>query len=183
MSGQNLNGVVPSTLDRAAALRADFDRVFAEPARSENRETIDFLAMRLGGDAFAIRLEQTAGLFSDRKVTPVPTSLPAFSGIAGLRGAIVPVYDLGVLLGYFPALSLRWLVVAREVSVAFAFDVFDGQLRADRGDLLAHEATPSRGHTAEVVRISGISRPVVDLSSVVAALRGRADGAMSRKEP
>jgi hypothetical protein len=88
---------------------------------------------------------------------------------------LVPVYDLGVLLGYAPAAAARWLVLAREVRAALAFDVFDGQLRVDRGGLLAYDGT--REHARAVVRDGAVSRSVIHVPSVIARIRAgtRAD--------
>lgn len=181
MLGQTVGNIDNGHADRAAELRAAFDCGFAEAPRIEVLEPLDFLSVRLGGDPFAIRLSETAGLFSDRKITPVPTPATALRGIAGLRGALVPVYDLGALLGYASANAIRWMIVAREASVAFAFDVFEGQLRIDGNALIAHEAS-GREHVREIARLANLSRPVVHLPSVIAAIGKRASATVSSRE-
>lgn len=172
MRGETLDGI-DSADGRAAMLREAFDRAFAEPPAVERREALDLLSVRLGGDPFALRLEQTAGLFSDRKITPVPTPIRELCGVAGVRGALVPVYDLAAVMGYGLAATARWLVIARAAPVAFAFEIFEGQLRIDANALIAHEAS-GREHVREVARAAALSRPVVDLPSVIAAIGKRA---------
>jgi purine-binding chemotaxis protein CheW len=162
-------------------LREAFDRAFAEPPAVERRESLDLLSIRLGGDPFALRLAETAGLFSDRKITPVPTPLRELRGVAGVRGALVPVYDLAAVMGYPPTTTARWLVIAREAPVAFAFDIFEGQLRIDSSGLIAHEAS-GREHVRQVARAADLSRPVVDLPSVIAAIGKRSSDTVSRRE-
>ncbi|HVZ13937.1 MAG TPA: chemotaxis protein CheW [Bauldia sp.] len=157
--------------DRARALREAFDRGFAETPATAMAEQTDLLALSLAGHRFAIRLGEAAGLFADRKVTPAPTAMREFRGIAGVRGALVPVYDLAVLMGYAPAEHLRWLLLAREAPVAFAFDTFDGQLRLDSAVLAPHQ-DQTRDTVREVARLD-TPRPVIHIPSVIAALRRR----------
>ena len=97
---------------RLAGLRQDFDRSFTEPARRHDVEHAELLAVRAGGRPYALRLSQTAGLYPDRPVTPLPGPLSALLGVAGFGGTIVPVYDLAALLGHPLPERPRWLVLA-----------------------------------------------------------------------
>ena len=171
-----------SYADRAAEMRHAFDRTFAEPPRTELRETESFLAVRLGDDPYAIRLTETAGLFSDRKVTRLPSPVPELRGVAGLRGAVLPVYDLAALLGYAPASAARWLVVAKSAPVAFAFEVFEGQLRIDTAAVASHDGATVREHVREAALAADMVRPIVNLSSVLAAISERMPEAVVQKE-
>jgi chemotaxis signal transduction protein len=171
-----------SYADSAAEMRQAFDRSFAEPPRSELRETESFLAVRLGNDRYAIRLTETAGLFADRKVIRLPSPIPELRGIAGLRGAVLPVYDLAALLGYPSASAVRWLVVAKGASVAFAFEAFDGQLRIDLTAVVSHDGGTSREHVREVARTADLIRPIVNLPSVLAAIGQRMPAAGQQRE-
>src|SRR6202023_3988958 len=101
---------------------------FAEPVRPDTTLKEDLLAVRIGTQLFAIRLSEITGLFAGKKVTPVPGGHPALCGIAGFRGAILPVYDLQILLGHCGTATPRWLVIAAAAPVALAFAVFEGQL-------------------------------------------------------
>jgi purine-binding chemotaxis protein CheW len=164
----------------AQRLRAAFDAVFAEPFRTDAAETVELLALRLGGDGFAIRLTETAGLFADPKVTPVPSPVAELRGLAGVRGVLVPVYDLAALMGYPPATQPRWLLTARHAQVGFAFEAFDGQLRVEAGALVAHEAA---GETvSQVVRAAEFSGPIIQLNSLIAALARRDPQTASQRE-
>ncbi len=87
---------------RAAELRDAFDRVFAEAHPPAPPPSEDLLAIRIASEPYALRLTEIAGLFADRKITPVAGRVSALLGIAGFRGLIVPVYDLQVLLGCPP---------------------------------------------------------------------------------
>jgi chemotaxis signal transduction protein len=117
---------------RAVELRRAFDASFAAAPSADDAPTEELLAIRIGDGRYAIRLGEIGGLFADRKITPIAGAAPAFLGIAGFRGAILPAYDLRLLLGHAAAAAARWLAVARQAPVAFAFDGFDGRLRLAR---------------------------------------------------
>ncbi|HUG26322.1 chemotaxis protein CheW [Piscinibacter sp.] len=166
--------------DRATELRRDFDRSFAEPPRARRPPSIDLLAIRLGGDPHALRLSAISGVFASKKLTPLPGASPDLLGIAGFRGSVVPVYDLRMLLGYPASDRPRWLVVAAAQPVALAFEGLDGYLRLPL-DRIARPEQPhaSRAHVHELARVADprtpaqAPRPLVDLDSIVAAIRLR----------
>lgn len=157
--------------DRAVELRRDFDRIFAEPIRRQAPQE-DLLAIRAGGQPYALRLSQIAGIFVDRKITSVPGSCAGLRGIAGFRGAILPVYDLQALLAASSAQNPRWLVVAAAAPVAFAFETFEGQLRVARSEILPQSTrSGSHAYAREYVRTEAIVRPILHLPSVLRALQ------------
>src|SRR5689334_19841174 len=110
--------------ERALELRQQFDRSFAEPVRRTVIETDDFIAVRLGAETFAIRVAEIAGLHAGLAITPCPSPLPELLGLAGLRGALIPVYGLAALLGLSAVAEPRWIVIAAGREAAFAFDGF-----------------------------------------------------------
>lgn len=163
---------LPSGLaERAAGLRGDFDRGFAEPLRDDVARKLDLLAMRVGPESCAVRLSEIAGLFADRKITRIPGSNGALLGIAGFRGAVLPVYSLRTLLGHSGTQAQRWLVIAAAAPVALAFDVFEGHLRLDAEAILPQQPGATvRDYAREIVRGADVVRSVLHLPSVVAAL-------------
>jgi chemotaxis signal transduction protein len=157
--------------ERAGALRLAFDRDFAAPLRSDTTVKQDLLAIRVGHEACAIRLSDVTGVFVDRRITRFPTGDAAFIGIAGFRGAIVPVYSLLALLGHSGTKAQRWLVIAASASVALAFDLFEGHWRVPADAILPQQANAQmRGYAPEFVRSAGVVRPVLRLASIVEAL-------------
>jgi purine-binding chemotaxis protein CheW len=158
---------------RLAQLRASFDGSFAEPHREDVAGFDDLLAIRVGGNRYALRLTQAAGLFPDRPVTRLPGPLPSLLGVASFRGSIVPVYDLGAVFGHPPAAGARWLVlVAGEPPVALAFEDLDGHLRVPR-ELIVEESAGHgpRGCLRGIVPMDGGARPIVDVPAVRAAIQ------------
>jgi chemotaxis signal transduction protein len=160
---------------RALELRHSFDSSFTQPARTESAELEDLLTIQAGEGAWALRLAQVAGIFAGKAVTPLPSPVPALLGIAGFRAAIVPVYDLGALLGRAGVGSPRWLVLTASEPVALAFDQFDGHLRVPREVIAAEQgAEPSAGRVRQVVRDADLARPIVDIPAVLDAIRRQA---------
>nr|BFE56992.1 hypothetical protein GCM10020063_015180 [Dactylosporangium thailandense] len=170
---------------RLAELREEFDRSFADPPRSAVAGHDDLLAIRAGGVRYALRLTQAAGLFPDRPVTRLPGPLGALLGVAGFRGAIVPVYDLAAVLGTGGTAAgsadggtgPRWLVLAAgQPAVALAFTELDGHLRIP-SDGLVEEADGHGPHGClrGIVPLPDGARPIVDVPAVRAAVRAAVD--------
>ena len=116
---------------RAQALRAEFDQAFAMPAKGVSEATEKLLAIRVGGDLYALRLSELAAVAKRGVVVPVPSTKPALLGIAGIEGRAVPVFSLALLLGYSaPDAQARWLALcdARD-PVALAFSVLEGHFQ------------------------------------------------------
>jgi chemotaxis signal transduction protein len=162
-------GTVPLRIRR---LREDFDRSFAEPARSHDVEHVELLAIGAGGRPYAIRLSQTSGLHPDRPVTPLPGPLPALLGLAGFAGTAVPIYDLAALLGHRVTERPRWLVLATgRPTLGLAFHELDGHVRVD-ADAIVGEAGGGavRGPVRGMVALPGGTRPIVDVGATRAAV-------------
>jgi purine-binding chemotaxis protein CheW len=72
----------------------------AEAARRE------FLTCRLGGEHYGIDILQVQEIREIDRVTRVPHVAPYVRGVINLRGAIVPIVDLGLLFGFAEPLPL-----------------------------------------------------------------------------
>jgi chemotaxis signal transduction protein len=168
--------------ERAAALRAAFDRTFVEAQHYDSVATADFLSIQVGGDPYMLRLSEIAGFFADKKVTRLPSRVGELSGVSGFRGTMLPVYDLAALLGYPIAKSARWMAITAEVPVALAFDSFDGHFRFATDAIAARDGIDAKGHLHQVVRSEEFVRPIIDIPSIVAAIRERAPIAGTAQE-
>jgi len=144
----------------AARLRAEFDRGFALAPSAGGADGLEgHLAIRVGGDPCALRLADLLGVYVDRKIVPLPSSVPTLLGIASFRGVLIPVHDLRLLLGYPARAPARWLVRVRAAApVGLAFDALEGQFRA------------SAEEGAGMVHALGALRPVIDLGGALARL-------------
>ena len=73
----------------------------AELARRE------FLTCRLGDESYGVDILQVQEIREIDEVTRVPKTLPFVRGVINLRGAIVPIVDLGLMFGFPEPIGLR----------------------------------------------------------------------------
>lgn len=166
-----MSDAVTGIAGRAAELRSAFDRGFAAPLRIETAVHHDLIAIRVGAEPYAVRLAALSGLFADRKVTRVPGGDAALLGLAGFRGALVPVYSLRIVLGHSGTEASRWLVIAAAAPVALAFDLFEGHLRVPADAVVPRRSQEqARGYAPEFIRAESLVRPVLDLPSIIGSL-------------
>jgi purine-binding chemotaxis protein CheW len=161
----------------AAALRREFDAAFAAPPETTEAATEDMLAVRVGPDPFVLRLAEIAGLHADFTIVPVPSSAASLIGIVGIRGALKPVHDLAVLLGYGAAGSPRWLIFPQAApAIGLAFATLESHLKVRKDSLQAERAddmrpAASRGFTRGLVLVEDAPRPIIHLQSLVRVIK------------
>jgi purine-binding chemotaxis protein CheW len=171
----------------AESLRHSFDATFAAPVALANAAFTDVLAIQVGADPYALRLSEVAGLYADRKLVEVPGPIDELLGVAGIRGLLVPVYDLAAFLGYPRAYAHRWFVLARAAQpVGLAFSAFDGHLRLTdtalaESDLVAQGGRPGvlARHVCGSVQAPGLLRPLIDIAAVLATIETRTRAAVN----
>lgn len=163
--------------DQAAVLqelRREFDASFAQEPRVDKVKQEMLLAIRVGGHGYALRIDEIAGLYADRPITPIPTLQAELKGLAGFRGRVAPAYDLAGLLGYPIATEARWLVLARwPEPLALIFEAFEGHFTAAAGDIVRAPGTTlqvppaQRPGIFDAVRYGAAMRPIIDLPSFI----------------
>jgi chemotaxis signal transduction protein len=164
---------VEAMVGSAAGLRRHFDESFAAPAASMTQPLEDFLAIRVGSDPYAFRLSEIAGLHAGVKIVPVPSPAVQLLGIVGIRGMMVPIYDLAALLRYPPSVNPRWFVIARAPQpVGFAFGAFESHLQvAPTSSASSNREDAGAGqvgkHLRGTVRAAGALRAIIHLASVM----------------
>jgi purine-binding chemotaxis protein CheW len=157
---------------RSVELRLAFDRSFALPPPATGPDTVDLLALRVGGASYAVRLDEAAGIVSRRRIVPLPSRAAHLLGVAGVRGAVVPVFDLGAVLGHGPAADPpSWILLcaAGAEAIGLGFTALDGYLRLPLSALHADETGTTR-HVRQVVRTEAGAVPVVGIPRVVETL-------------
>ena len=163
-----------------ASLREAFDRSFAEAPPAATARPLDFLTFRAGGDPYAVALADVAAIHRERKIVRLPNRSPELLGIAGFRGMMAPVYDIGALLGYPATPNATWLVIARGKSpVGLAFERFEAQLRVSPDDISPDDKeNGARHHLRGAVRVDQVLRPLIHVASILEAIarRAHADG-------
>ncbi|MBS2024383.1 MAG: chemotaxis protein CheW [Deltaproteobacteria bacterium] len=154
-------------------LRRAFDASFAAAPASASEDTADLLALRLAGDAHAVRLEELTGLVRVPKLLPVPARAPAFLGLVGLRGLLVPVFSLAEVLGYpAPREVPRWMLLCgKSEPLGLAFDDFEAFLRLPLSAITRLAPGAQRPCVLEVVQARDEAKSIIDLARVLATLR------------
>jgi chemotaxis signal transduction protein len=135
-------------------LREQFDASFGAPPPAPRPEFTSFIALRLFGDAFAIRVREVSGLAASRTILPLPGSAPALLGLSGIRELVVPVFSLGLLMGY-PSEAPRWLLLCPgELAdvIALGFGEFEGYIEASDSEVRPDGASDSQPPSAVPVR-------------------------------
>lgn len=86
------------------------------PAEATQQELQQYLTFMLGGEIFAIGILSIKEIIEYGQLTEVPRMPEFIRGVINLRGAVVPVIDLGARFGKQPAsISRRTCVVIIEV--------------------------------------------------------------------
>lgn len=142
-------------------LRREFDHSFSRPRSGEVRKTEWVVVLGLGGGRVAVRIDQLGAIHSGRKVVQVPSENAALVGLAGVRGRVVPVFDLASLLGLGRSPpQWRWLAVASlSVPAGFSFERLELQAEIELG--------------TELVTLPDGVIPVVDLRAVLSPVAER----------
>ncbi|GIJ45122.1 hypothetical protein Val02_20080 [Virgisporangium aliadipatigenens] len=164
-------GAVATMHERLADLRTAFDRSFALPPVEIEDGYVDLLDLRVGGDAYAVRLSEVSALVVDRPPTRLPGAVPELLGVVGVRGSVVPAFDLAALLGGKRSTEPpRWLLVAAGTpALGLAVERLDGHLRV-RHDGPAQKST---GFVGDLLPTPAGPRPVIDMAAVRAAVVAR----------
>jgi chemotaxis signal transduction protein len=175
-----MSGQPRTTATRSASeLAREFDRSFADPARATDEDVEELLAIRVGGDAYAVRLRDVTGLVADRKIVPLPTPEPTLLGIVGLRNGLAPVYSLAALLGYGPAAEApRWLLlVGPGPQFGLAFPEFDGHRRVARAEVSSNQGAGvgagGNAQVPELVLIDDTRRGLIGIAALTETIRAR----------
>jgi chemotaxis signal transduction protein len=144
---------------RAAALRDAFDATFAEAPSPPRPAPRRLLLIQVGTTACAVPLDHCSAVQPASAVTALPARELAFVGVTPVGGAILPVYDLAVRLGFARTAGAvpEWLLVsAGRQRVGFQVDGIDGY---------AERELTATGES--VVTIDGTPRLLVDVSRLV----------------
>ena len=168
-------------LATAETLRQEFDATFARPFRSTDVDADDLLAVVVGQRPYALRVSELGGIAVGRRVTHVPSADTSLLGLVGVRGKVIPLYDLARIVGETPCVEApRWLALSAEQDpIALGFSDLVAHLRVPRAAL----ERAGQGHVAWVLREDFGLRPVVDVPSVARAVRAASRAESSGKEP
>lgn len=148
------------------AFRSAFDRAFALPEATADAPLSRFLGIAIGDVRYAIPIGEVAALSVARKVVPLPAARGGLLGICGYRSTVVPVFDLGALLGQGVSPACRWLILhgGREMT-GLAFPHLDGQIEG-RPVLMSRKPSGDTPARNETILEGPPARTVISLSAV-----------------
>jgi chemotaxis signal transduction protein len=172
--------------ERSAAERLTdaFDQGFAVAARAVNPDVDALLGIAVRGEPYAVRLGEITALLADRRVVPLPGPSLELLGLTGVRGNVVPVYDLGALLGHAPlTVPGRYLLVAgTEHPVGLSFERFDGYVEVPRSEISLSREHEGRSHCREVARLGDKARAVILIHSILGTITERVAASRGTRE-
>ena len=77
----------------------------------KNNTTQTFLSFTLGGEEFALDVQNVIKILQMQKFTKIPQSPPFFKGIINIRGNVIPVIDTYYKFGFPPPEDEEALVI------------------------------------------------------------------------
>lgn len=153
---------------RANELKRAFDQGFAQVPAPTSRNQVNLLAISLAGAPYALELKDIAGLYANKKITRIPARARGLLGVAGFRGAILPIYDLAALVGLPASERPRWFAIVAGAELAVAFETFDGHVSVPVESVIPNESQDgNRRHFSHLLRSADGLRDVINLPSVL----------------
>lgn len=156
-----------SIATKAAELRNAFDRERAFPFPSKAADQAEnLLAIQVSQEAYAMKVSEISGLVADKKIIAFPSPIAELLGVAGIRGALVPVYSLSALLGHDAEEGqIRWLALCgTEEPLGLGFSTFEAYIQIPQAELFcAGDKEVTRSCVTHVVRATNMLRPVVSI--------------------
>lgn len=155
--------------ERVEALKRDFDRAFAAPPRGVQEAFEDVLAIRVGGDPYAIRLADVASLGARPAAVPLPSRRPECLGLVGQGGSLAALYSLSALLGLSGGTSTpRWMVLLKGgTGLALGFEGYDGYARIPLSEIAPLADAAKRRHVTRAAGRGASTRLIIDIPSIV----------------
>lgn len=159
----------------AAQLRQDFDDSFTRAPAGIRPPELDLLLLEAGGLHYAVRLSQVSAVHAEHHVVPVPSPDPLLRGLVGLRGSVLPVYDLAAALGHTRGSTARGLLELRSPKpCALAFGTLEGHLRLPSTAVAPRTHAPENQPAASATVPTGDGPlPLIDLLTIYEELIGR----------
>ena len=155
-----------------AELRLEFDNAFAASPAGAGEVRESLIALRVAGEALAVKTLHITGVTKGRRIVPVPSRVPGLLGLTALRGAVLPVYDLAALLGLPAAGEGSWLLLTTpETPIGLTFDEFEGQIEIERACLYESDSSGSRKHLRLIAKVGAAHRAVIDIPGIVEEIR------------
>jgi chemotaxis signal transduction protein len=149
------------------AVLAERARVLAQPAAEIDRTaTVEIVEFICGNERYAIESSYVYRMERMARVTPLPGAPRQFAGITNLHGRLIPLVELGALLGTPVCVNPTFILVLGERRAEIGLVVDEVRaLRALPCDVLG---TPAAAPRALVRHITSDGTAVIDGAAVFA---------------
>jgi chemotaxis signal transduction protein len=164
----------PLLYGKVADLRRAFDQAFSAAPAAADAELEDLITVQIAGKPHALRAREISGLFLHRSVLKVPTRRSELLGIAGIRSALVPIYDLAALLELGQSTSASpWIAVCDSLEpLGLSFQSLEGLLRVAKNCVSEATLDTASGLPRSVLRVNDQTYPIVEVGLLVKKLKG-----------
>jgi chemotaxis signal transduction protein len=126
------------------------------------------LLLRVGRDAYAVPIESAREVVASPAITHLPTAPASVLGICNVRGEIVPVFDLGILLGLGPLPSIAAMAIVETGLGAAGLAISEMAVAVELGEEVA--ATDGPGTVAAFACDDGLA-VLVDVDTLLTPTR------------
>jgi chemotaxis signal transduction protein len=157
-------GSAGSPADAADATKAADPSDAAETSRTEARpETVEVLAVRVGGTEFGLPVQAIRTVLHVPTITRLPFPPPSVVGVASVRGSVVPVMDLAERLLGSPGSRTGRLVLIEDAASGHSIGLLvDDVIGLVAGGMKALEPPPEVEASLPAGWIAGILSPDAD---------------------
>jgi purine-binding chemotaxis protein CheW len=164
--------------EELAILKQRAERVARATSDDSGAEVFGALMITVRDESYAIPIEVLTGVYESISVVPVPCTPTYISGIANIRGHIIPVLNLVHLLGVGGAAGeqSQMLVIASDNDVTMAFEA---DAIGDVVNIFSHDVNLPPGGAGQMNYIQGVMSDGVALLNMRAIL---ADPVLSASE-
>jgi len=148
--------------ERRRQVLAERARLIAGTRQAARGETVPVLAFSVGGERYAIAIEQVGQVLEAKGLSPLPAAPPWLLGAMVARTRIIPVLDLRQLLGLEGGgmSDLVKVVVAEHDGEAFglAVEALEGRIEVPREGLAAADEGPFTWIAADRLALLDLER-------------------------
>lgn len=162
---------------RLRELRASFDDSFAHAASTPSTETLDVLELSVASQAFLVRVSELRSVHAGCVVKRVPTASATLLGLWSRRGVVYAVHDTAALLGAGKDPQASWLMIARQVPIAFGCAGLTRHHRLPREAWIGSaQDTRDAGGRMQAAMVDGVRLTLISVPQLIAQVTSAGTG-------
>ena len=154
-----------------AVLLARAERAARQSLTDTQKTDLTTLAVTVYSEVYALPIERVLAVYENVQIVPVPCAPPFVAGIANIRGHILPVVDLGVLLGapsQAPRSHVALVVVSEgEMSLGFCVDEIGAVQALSTTSLTPLASNLNLTHTAYLKGMLSDGSVLLDVNAIL----------------